>query len=197
MVIDDRGQAHTLEGIAATLLILSSVVFALQVTAVTPLTASTASQHVETQYERATIGVLTIAAEKHRLSSTLRYWNASGARFHEASKVGYYVGRAPPTAFGDQLRAAFDGAAVAYNVDVTYLQTDGSLRNRRVAHFGDPSNTAVTVRRTVVLYDTQPVLDSSGEPTDATLDGTTFFAPDAFDGHLYNVVVVEVTIWRM
>lgn len=197
MVSDGRGQAHTLEGIAAALLIISSIVFALQVTAVTPLTASTASQHVETQYDRAAVGVLTTAANQRNLGSTLRYWNESGARFHGSSEEGYYVGRAPPTAFGDQLRVAFEDAGVAYNVDLTYIATDGSRQERRVVHFGQPSDTAVTARRTVVLSDTQPILDSAGDPTDVTLAEGRYFAPDAYDGHLYNVVVVEVTIWRM
>lgn len=197
MVSDDRAQGHTLEGVAAALLIVSSVVFALQVTAVTPLTASTASQHIETQYEQETIGLLAAAANEREIDPTLRYWNETGARFHDSTEAGYYIGTAPNTSFGDRLVAAFGEAGVAYNVDVTYLGTDGSRHERRVVHYGQPSETAVTASRTVVLYDSQPILDGSGHPTDVTLEEAAFFAPDAYEGHLYNVVVVEVTIWRM
>lgn len=197
MVIDDRGQGHTLEGIVAALLIITSVAFALQVTAVTPLTASTASQHVETQYEHAATGVLATAAQNDDLAPTLRYWNDTGATFHHASDEGYYIGTAPPTRFGESLEQAFDEAGIAYNVDVTYVTADGTLQDRRLVHFGQPSDTAVTVSRTVVLYDSDPLLDRTGNRTDTQLSETNYFAPDAYDGHLYNVVVVEVTIWRM
>ena len=196
MVRDDRGQGHTLEGIVAALLVLTSVAFALQVTAVTPLTASTASQHVETQYERAATGVLAGTAASDELDTTLRYWNESSAGFHGAADQGFYVGTAPPTAFGDDLHGAFGEPGVAYNVDVTYV-SNGTLENRRVVHFGQPTDTAVTASRTVVLYDTDQVLDRNHEPTGTTLANATYFAPNAYDGHLYNVVVVEVTIWRL
>lgn len=197
MVSDDRGQGHTLEGIAAALLIISSVAFALQVTAVTPLTASTASQHVETQYESAATGILATAATKDELSPTLRYWNVSESGFHGSSVDGYYIGTGPPTAFGTDLEQAFGSAGVAYNVDVTFVTESGRLQDRRLVHYGQPSDTAVTATRTVVLYDTDRILDGEGNRTDTTLAEANYFAPDAYDGHLYNVVVVEVTIWRM
>ncbi|WP_054519662.1 DUF7288 family protein [Halanaeroarchaeum sulfurireducens] len=197
MVRDDRAQGHTLEGIVAALLIVTSVAFALQVTAVTPLTASTASQHVETQYEHAATGVLASTAASDEIDTTLRYWNESSAGFHGSADNGFYVGTAPPTPFGDNLNETFDDPGVAYNVDVTYVTSDGTLANRRVVHFGQPTDTAVTATRTVVLYDTDPVLDRNHEPTGSTLTNATYFAPDAYDGHLYNVVVVEVTIWRL
>lgn len=197
MVSDDRGQGHTLEGIAAALLIVTSVVFALQVTAVTPLTASTASQHIETQYDRSATGLLAIATEKGLVRPTLLYWNESSAAFHDATIDGYYVGTAPPTPFGDELGVAFNETGVAYNVEATYVTTDGELEERRIVYFGQPSDTAVTVQRSVTLYDTDRLRDAGHERTDSTLAESTYFAPDAYDGHLYNVVVVEVTIWRM
>lgn len=197
MVNTDRGQGHTLEGIAAALLIITSVAFALQVTAVTPLTASTASQHVETQYESAATGVLATGAADGHIGPTLRYWNESDGGFHDSALDGYYVSRAPPTDFGDDLAQAFDAAGVAYNVDVTFVTADGTLQDRRLVHYGQPSDTAVTASRTVVLYDTDSILGPDGEPTGTTLADANYFAPDAYDGHLYNVVVVEVTIWRM
>ncbi|UWG47717.1 putative pilin/flagellin [Halanaeroarchaeum sp. HSR-CO] len=197
MVSEDRGQGHTLEGIAAALLIITSVAFALQVTAVTPLTASTASQHVETQYESAATGVLATGAADGHIGPTLRYWNESDGGFHNSSADGYYIGQAPPTAFGDDLAQAFGSAGVAYNVDVTFATESGTIQDRRLVHYGQPSDTAVKASRTVVLYDTDRILDANGTPTDTTLEDANYFAPDAYDGHLYNVVVVEVTIWRM
>ncbi|MFB6081645.1 MAG: hypothetical protein ABEJ67_02370 [Halanaeroarchaeum sp.] len=197
MVTDDRGQGHTLEGIAAALLLLTSVVFALQVTAVTPLTASTASQHVETQYRGATQGMLAGAAAGDRFKPTLLYWNETEATFHDTPIEGYYIGRAPPTAFGEFLNDTYDEAGVAYNVDLVYLTENGDLQSRRLVHFGEPSDTAVTASRIVTLYDTDRLRNPDRSPSEDTLDESAFFAPDAYEGHLYNVVVVEVTVWRM
>ena len=197
MVNDGRGQGHTLEGIAAALLVVSSIAFALQVTAVTPLTASTASQHIETQYERGSTGLLAIAAANDQIKPTLLYWNDTEVTFHDASDRGYYIGVPPNTSFGETLEGAYGLTGVAYNVDVIYSTSDGSLEERRLVHYGEPSDTAVTVRRTVVLYDTDRLRDSNGEVTDRTVSESHYFAPDAADGHLYNVVDVEVTIWRM
>lgn len=196
MVSGDRGQAHTLEGIAAALLILSSVVFALQVTAVTPLTASTASQHVETQYRGASQGVLASAAADDLLRPTLLYWDATNATFYDATIDGYYV-EGPPTAFGTFLEDTYDEAGVAYNVDLTYVAADGSLRQRELVHGGEPSDTAVTATRTVALYDADRLRTRSHGRSNETVSDVAYFAPDAYDGHLYNVVVVEVTVWRM
>lgn len=197
MVSDDRGQAHTLEGIAAALLVLSSVVFALQVTAVTPLTASTASQHVETQYRGASQGVLASAADEDLLRPTLLYWDGTNATFHDTTIEGYYVDGGPPTAFGTFLEDTYDEAGVAYNVDLTYVAADGSLRQRELVHGGEPSDTAVTATRTVALYDSDRLRTRTHERSNETISDVAYFAPDAYDGHLYNVVVVEVTVWRM
>ncbi|MFB6070809.1 MAG: hypothetical protein ABEJ76_07275 [Halanaeroarchaeum sp.] len=197
MVTTDRGQGHTLEGIAAALLVLSSLVFALQVTAVTPLTASTASQHVETQYRGATQGALAIAAADGDLKTTLLYWNEEEATFHGASIEGYYIGRGPPTAFGTLLNETYDATGVAYNVNLVYVTGSGELQERRLVHFGEPSDTAVTASRSVALYDTDELLQADHTPSSETLGETSFYAPDAYEGALYNVVVVEVTVWRM
>jgi len=197
MVTDDRGQGHTLEGIAAAILVISSVAFALQVTAVTPLTASTASQHVETQYKSATVGMLAATATKGVIKPTLLYWNDSDSSFHRSTIEGYYIGESPPTAFGDDLNATYSGAGVAYNVDVTYLTADGDLQDRRVVHFGEPSDTAVTATRTITLYDTDRIVYANHTVSNDTVEDVPYFAPDAYDGNVYNVVVVEVTIWRM
>ncbi|MFB6113981.1 MAG: hypothetical protein ABEJ58_07760 [Halodesulfurarchaeum sp.] len=194
-----RGQAHTLEGIAAAILVLGSVVFALQVTAVTPLTASTASQHIENQQRAVASGVLSIAKETGALDSSVRYWNETGVTFHGTPAEGYYLHGGPPNRFGSMLNDSFGEAGIAFNVDVTYLTPSGAQRNRRMVYQGTPSDHAVVVGRTVVLYDDDVLLDASGNETDTTLGETNgYFAPDmAPSSHVYNVLRVEVTVWQM
>ncbi|MFB6153389.1 MAG: hypothetical protein ABEJ27_03965 [Halodesulfurarchaeum sp.] len=199
MIGDDRrGQAHTLEGIAAALLVLASVTFALQVTAVTPLTASTASQHIENQQRGATAGMLAVAANNQTLKPTILYWNESGSRFYGSDvEEGYYVSGGPPTAFGKLLNKTLDQAGIAFNVKLVYLTQSWETRTRRLVYLGHPSDNAVAVTRTVTLYDHDVIRNTSG-PTDKTVAETSFFAPDVSpQGHLYNVIRVEVIVWRM
>ena len=87
----ERGQAHVLEGIVAAMLILTSVIFALQVTAVTPLTASTANQHLQTQGSGTAAGLLAAADQRGTLRDTILYWNETGGRFHDSGDSAQYA----------------------------------------------------------------------------------------------------------
>lgn len=196
---ESRGQAHTLEGIAAAILIVSSVVFALQVTAVTPLTASTASQHIENQQRGAGNGLLATADASGALRESVLYWNDTRAAFYGTEAEGFYVEGAPPTRFGEMLEDTFDDAGLAFNVNVHYLTSAGDERSRRMVYLGNPSDHAVTVGRTITLYDDDVLLDEDGTETATTLAETDrFFAPNVDESsHVYNVVRVEVTVWRM
>lgn len=187
-----RGQAHTLEGIGAALVVVLAVTFTLQATAVTPLTASTASQHIETQHERTASGLLDTARANDTISATLRYWNDSAGKFRNASDRGYYVGTTPDTAFVDSLQAAFADHAIVFNVNAYYVTPNGDRRLRRVIFNGNPSSDAVAVSRYVTLYDDQRL---TGDPNAPTLENASYFMRDA-PGPLYGVVEVEVVLWR-
>ncbi|MUV61225.1 hypothetical protein [Halobacterium sp. CBA1126] len=199
-----RAQAHTLEGVAAALLVVATVAFTIQATAVTPLTASTASQHIETQHERVASGLLATERANGNLSRTLRYWNGTGASFTDAGDDGYYVGEPPGASFLLAVEETFGDRAVAYNVNVHYVGEAGERRVRRLAYHGQPSADAVAATRLVTLYDDQPVTERDGAalvPTDETVadvdnaEGERYLAPNA-PGHAYAVVEVEVVVWR-
>ena len=190
-----RAQAHTLEGVAAAIIVVAAVAFTLQGTAVTPLTASTASQHIETQHERAAASVLETARDDGTLSETLRYWNASGGEFANASEDGYYVGDPPNTTFGDALRATFGDRAVAYNVNVYYVTSDGERRQRRVVYTGAPSADSVAASRTVTVYDDQSVVAENGTAVGPRIENASYLGPDT-PGTVYGVYTVEVVTWR-
>jgi hypothetical protein len=192
-----RGQAHALEGIAAALLILTSVIFALQVTAVTPLTASTASQHLQTQGAGVTEGALATAAERGALNDQVLYWNESAGQFYATGESGTY-GTTPPTEFGTILDRTLAEAGLIYNVNVLYLTSVGDQRVRPVVHQGEPSDQAVTVTRTVTLYDDDRLRAADESPSGTTLaDADGFFINDLARGPLYNVVRVEVVVWQV
>ncbi|MFP4530473.1 MAG: hypothetical protein ACLFNC_04195 [Halodesulfurarchaeum sp.] len=193
----DRGQAHVLEGIAAALLVLTSVIFALQVTAVTPLTASTANQHLQTQGAGTASGLLAAADERGTLRETVLYWNETGTQFHDSGEAATYADTVP-TAFGSTLEAAFRDRGIVYNVNLLYLTADRTQRERQLVHQGDPSDHAVSVTRTVVLYDDDRLRYANETASNRTVsEAPSYFAGDISEGPLYNVVRVEVIVWRV
>lgn len=196
MVADERGQAFTLEAFTAGIVILGGVVFALQVTAVTPLTASTSSQHIENQQQHLASGVLDSAVENESLHAALLYWNDSDGRFHKTdADNGYYtLGGPADTTFGTMLNRTFGDHGIAFNVNVIYLRTNSEIAREEMVNSGVPSENAASARRTVTLYDDDNLTGPTPMPVN---DSTTFYASDiATDSNLYNVLRVEVVVWR-
>ena len=197
MVTDDRGQAHTLEAVASGLLLLASVLFALQVTAVTPLTGSTSSQHIENQQAEMAEGILASEAANGSLVPSVLHWNESGKRFWAADERGYQTG-GPPTAFGATLNQSLRDRGIAFNVNLFYLRENGQRERIQLVHFGAPSDHASTAHRTVTLYDDDPLRAADGSARSTTVKDGRYFAPDVDpDGPVYNVIRVEVVVWRM
>ena len=193
----DRGQAHTLEGVIAGLLLLSSIIFALQMTAVTPLSASTSSQHIENQQRSVAAGVLSAAAESDGLAETILYWNESDGEFYNTSERGYYTADAPNTTLGETLNRSFDQRGISYNLYVHFQSPSGKTIRNRVVYRGVPSDNAVSASRTVTLADDDRLYDHELRQTNTTLnESSTFYAQDIGTG-VYNVVRVEVVAWRI
>lgn len=197
MGLDRRGQAFTLEAFTASLLLIGSIIFALQVTAVTPLTASTSSQHIENQQQQVASGLLDAAVSNGSLREAVLYWNESSGQFDGARPSdGYYASGGPPTTFGAMVNRSLRDRGLAFNVNIWYVTSSESLRREQLVHLGTPSDNAVSARRTLVLYDddtlTSPI---SSDELSAT---TTFYASDvSTDSGVYNVLRVEVVVWRM
>lgn len=209
-----RGQAHAVEGIVAGLLLLASLVFALQVTTVTPLSASTSSQQLENQQESVAEGVLAAAAEAGALKPAVLYGSdlASGAddgrfSFHETEGDVYYQSKAPTNRFGGMLDRTLSTRGLAYNVYVYYRTAGSETTEKRMVYQGYPSDNAVAAQRTVTLYDDDVLYEPDGDaedddaarPTTTTLEsaGDDFYAQDVADGsEVFNVVEVEVVVWR-
>lgn len=199
---NERGQALTLEGITAAIILLAAIGFALQMTAVTPLSASTSSQHVENQLQSTGEGVLASSDNTGALEEALLYWNESESQFQGAGEESYYRGTSPDNAFGDALDTSFRDRNVAYNVYIHYHRDDGTMSTQRLIDQGQPSDHAVSASRTVVLSESDRLVRPDGEsgPQLAELSEGEFYAPhldDESEGSLYNVVRVEVVAWRI
>ena len=203
----DRGQAHTLEAITAAMILVSALVFALQVTAVTPLTGSTSSQHIENQQAAVAEGVLATADENGTLVSTLLYWNESaenGGNWYNATDDGYVRGP-PQTEFGDVLEQTFLERGIAFDLSLYYIETDdgddlGERQRVPIVDLGEPSDHASSVTRLVTLSDGDPIRGPGESPTGTTL-GDASYIDGLSDAHsnqsLYAVVEVELVVWRM
>jgi len=195
----DRGQAFTLEGFSAGLVILASLLFALQATAVTPLTASTSSQHIENQLDASASGILAGATENESVRGTLLYWNSSEPGHWYADYQGAYSLGGPPTDLGRTLNETFLERGIAFNLNAYYV-VNGQRQRHQIVDFGTPSDNAVSAGRTVVLYDDDRLLAPDGTPTGETLVGTDSFyvgSDTEPDSGVYAVVELEVVAWRM
>ncbi|WP_336021736.1 DUF7288 family protein [Halobellus salinisoli] len=193
----DRGQAHTLEAITAAMILVSALVFALQVTAVTPLTGSTSSQHIENQQAAVAEGVLATADENGTLVSTLLYWNESAGNWHGATDDGYVRGP-PPTAFGDVLEATFLERGIAFDLTLYFVDDDGDRTPVPIVDLGEPSDHASTERRLVTLSDGDRLRNPDESVSGTTLEDASYVVSDADEEQaLYSVVEVEIVVWRM
>lgn len=210
---EDRGQAYALEGIVASLLLVGSLVFALQVTAVTPLSASTSSQHIENQQAAVAEGVLATAVEQDALKVAVLNWDPTSdpQQFYGAtSGESFYIAGAPDNEFGTLLERAFEDRGIVFNVYVrptVDLDDDGNdlgfaTDAQRMVYRGEPSDNAVTATRLVTLYDHDVMYDGDEHPT-TPINENDFYAEDVTDDPLagtddalYNVVRVEVVVWR-
>jgi len=193
-----RAQVHTLEAIVAALLMVTSILFALQITAVTPLSASTSSQHIENQQQAGVEGVLSGAAENDELRPALLFWNDSSGQFHNTSSDDFYTSRAPPNAFGERLDRAFGQQGIGYNVYVIYETAGGGRRVQEMVYQGEPSDNAVRAGRTVTITDDSTLYDHENQETDIPVNASNFYAPDVSpDSATYSVLRVEVVVWRI
>ncbi|WP_449404304.1 DUF7288 family protein, partial [Halarchaeum acidiphilum] len=108
---------------------------------------------------------------------------------------GYYVGSGNESvALFDRLNETFGGRGIAYNVRFVSLEPGDGRSYRKFVYQGDPTENAVTVSRTVTIYDDDHLVGPDG-PTSTRVGSARFV--DASNSTVYNVVAVEVTVWRM
>lgn len=197
----ESGQAHAIESLAASILILSTIVFAIQATAITPLTVSTSNQHIETQQQRMASGVLENAKYTENPGSTsalkeaVLFWNTSNQQFYNASSEGY-LGTYPNNEFGDLLNGTFGDRRIATNIYLTYERPGVGSSTKQMLYMGEPSNNAVTATTNIVIYD-DDALTAPGES--GTVNETNgYFASNVNpSSNVYNVVEVRIVVWRI
>lgn len=192
----------TLEAVTAAILLLTAVGFALQMTSVTPLSASTSSQHLENQLQSTGEGVLASGENTGALKDAVLYWDGDDAAFHKTDDgVSYYRRGAIPNRFGEILNESYGERNIAYNIYIYYQTKSGDEVSQRLVKQGQPSDHAVSASRTLVLTDDDRLRKPDGS-LGAQLNSTNFFAPDVGveaggDRQYFNILRVEVIAWRI
>lgn len=169
---EDRGQAFTLEGFVASVVLLTAVLLAQQSVVLTPTTGGIVDDDQQQELRAQARDVLSMTAGNSGpnatgkdLSYVLRYWNGTENTWAYAENVydqpgGGYVGKVIPnndTVFGNALNGTFDGGGTDYNYKIIIEHPAANASNgteRFYMKFQEtPDDDAVTVSRTVTLFD--------------------------------------------
>lgn len=204
---EESGQLYTLEGIAAAAVLLLAMTFALNSFVVTP--TSDVNPGTDTN-QRVAEDLLAVAAENNatgtknsKLKETLLNWNATaGSVGFENSTDGvyYYEGEDPdPTGleFGEDLRNVLTEKGTSYDIDASFANEDGTGQ-MKIVDGGEPTTSALSTSRTVVLFDDDNVTKSTSTNDKVNLINTTRYPipkdPD-ISTNVYNRVKIRITVW--
>lgn len=187
---DTRGQLHTLEGLAASIIVILGLVFASEAVAVTSTSATTSSEDIEAQYEQLAQDLLTQAKTSDALHQAILNWNSDERRFTGTEDLYYYQGQSPPGEFGRTLDRVVLGNDLAYNIELVYRSGNSRLTLPYVDN-GEPSTNSVTVTEVVVLNENDVLPD--GTPV---AESTSYPMENMDNEAMYNAVNVRLTVWR-
>lgn len=195
-MFDDKAQLHTLEGVAAATVMLLVIVYALDSTAMTPLTSSTANVHAETELQvlgQDVLSALDYAEPGYnsKLKNDVLNWDGSTYIWTASNYSKIYIGQVNNSNKLDNnltkiLNNTFVRQGIAHNVVLTFLDNLTLLpSSQKVIYNGDPSDNAVIVSRKIVLHSSDTI--NPGNPI-KNIDNST---------DLYNIVDVKLILWRM
>lgn len=164
----DRGQAFTLEGFIASIVVLTAILFALQSVVITPTTSGAVDQEVQTDLRTQAHDALRVSAHNgtQNLTWWVRFWNGSADgsatedTFAGASRSTIGYGSEEPfylndSMLGNVLNKSFTQQGRVYNLIVEYRNATNPNESEelRVVYRGVPSDNAVVTTYTVALYD--------------------------------------------
>lgn len=164
-----RGQAFTLEGFIASIVVLTAVLFALQAVVITPTTSGAVDQETQRGLRAEANDILTVNAYNGSsgLVDLVLFWNGTATErtwaFGRSEQIGYgsqEPGFAPDEekqylAIGDMLNESFRQRGRIYNLEVEYRDPDAPNGSETlpIVFRGVPSDNAVSTTYTVALYD--------------------------------------------
>jgi hypothetical protein len=194
-MFDENGQLHTLEGVAASTLILLVIIYAIDATSMTPLTSSTSNVHIETELlvlGQDILNNLDYSDPGYNSNLTNDILNWDGGTYILSDGKNYYIGgntSTPPlnNSITYILYSTLVKKGIAHKVEFTYLDNNGtSFSTDSMIDNGNPSDNAVIVSRKIVLQNLQNSVAPSGYPI-PDIDPSTNF---------YNIVLIKLYLWR-
>lgn len=196
----DRGQAFTLEGFIASIVVLTAILFALQSVVITPTTTGAVDQEVQSDLRTQTQDALRVSAHNgtQNLTWWVRFWNTSDTAVTYAGATGPSIGYGSEepfylndSMFGHVLNQSFTQRGRVYNVIVEYRNATNPNESEqlRVVYRGVPSDNAVVTTYTVALFDNMTLTGPSANksltleaygPRESAGSRPVFPIPDAF-----------------
>ena len=211
---DERGQAFTLEGLIAAIVLLTAVLFALQAVVITPTTGGSVDRGVQAQVDQQLTDAMLVGAEDGNFSELVRYysaenetancpWNQDECWYQEtASNQSVYnsstFAEELDFVVGDVLDEHFvNQSGKSYNVEFVYFDEDGENRTTKdvVRMGGARSDSAVTASYMVVLHEEHELTAPDSEGTSIDDDDHSYPIPNVSEEEFYNIVEVRVTVW--
>lgn len=203
-ITDTRGQAYTLEGVAAAGLVILGMLLAMQSIVITPTTEGAVDQDVTSQLGTEADDVLAAAQERGALTQAALFWDAS-----EDEPIDEW-GRSecPETEDGIDLslctllEETFSNRFYQYNVYIDHQVAGSSFQTESEPMFdeGAPGDSAAVATRSVALYRESTLSGHADDPPtlgevedDSSMD---FYADNMTrDEHIHNVVEIRVVVW--
>lgn len=198
MADDETAQLYTLEGLAAAIVMLLALTYAINAFVVTP--TSDLNPGTDTNQQVAE-DLLAVADERNELEGLLLNWNATpGAVGFKNSTDGvyYYEGKDPDPqhlGFGKDAKGVLTEEGLSYNIEASFRRADNTTGSLTVVDNGEPGTSAVSASRTVVLLDDDNVTKAGGKVD--LINTTRYPIPKdpTRESDVYNQVTVRITVW--
>lgn len=193
MVTAPRGQAYTLEGVLAAILVVTAMVYGLGAIDTRAWQDSTREETQQLSYRASDL--LTVAGETGALrNATLCY--RDGRRLNGNRT-------APRSTFESMLNATFDTQGDQYLITLSYWGENDERESVIVSENNDesvnrpPASAAVATTAVTLTDDMNRRLGGGCNPVGLQVQNdSSFFVPDAAgNSTLYNVVEVRLTVW--
>jgi hypothetical protein len=206
---DGSAQMHTLEGLAAAMLVVLVLVFLIEATTITPLTSSAANEHIEAELQMLGMDILTWmdyspspATSASPLKDNILLWD--GTEKYVYSGVDYVssidVNATLNNTLTETLESTLVPWGIAHNVELICLGSSWNTSGQRwepawdfdikkMIWNGNPSDNSVVVSHIVPIFDD----DVNGRD----YYNNTGIGDVSTDTDFYNLVDVRLTLWRM
>lgn len=199
--MNDRGQAYSLEGVIGAILIASALVLGLQAVSIEPWTDGGPEQGEDTRIQIE--DTLDILEDEDALRTAVLCVGGDDPTTPHPGVVSTDPAVEPVGTVLNQTVSRTSN----FDVNVTHPDANGDLVDTSIGPTSDPTGSAVTVTREIVLFDSDPVyrLNTSSEPPGCEIDerfedledaeGATYLDNQNEDSDIFAVVQVRVVAW--